>query len=314
MEPIQKMNIMREGKSGIIFNIQKFSLHDGPGIRTTVFMKGCPLHCRWCSNAESISPKPEPGIIRNLCNSCGKCIEACPEEVISFTTDKVIHIDRDNCTACGKCVDVCYPGALTIYGRWVTLDDVFKEVCRDKSFYESSGGGVTVSGGEPLRQAEFVAALFKKCREADIRTCLDTTGHSASEKLQKVLAVTDYVLFDIKHMDREIHRRLTGQPNDLILKNAQVVAASGAEMLCRIPLIADVNDTKANIRETARFVKSLGDGIAVELLPYHRLGVGKYQTLDRQYPGEPFATPATEQVESVKEQFKQLGVPCSIGG
>ena len=308
------MNIMQEGKSGIIFNIQKFSLHDGPGIRTTVFMKGCPLHCRWCSNAESISPKPELGIIRSLCNHCGKCIEACPEKIISFTTDNVIHIDRDGCTACGECVDVCYPGALTIYGRRVTPEDVVTEVCRDKSFYESSGGGVTVSGGEPLRQAEFVAALFEKCREAGIRTCLDTTGHTASEKLENVLDVTDYVLFDIKHMDRAIHRRFTGQPNDLILENAQLVAASGAVMLCRIPLIAEVNDTVANITATARFIKSLGEGIAVELLPYHRLGAGKYQTLDKQYPGESFATPAPEQVESVKQEFEQFDVPCSIGG
>lgn len=305
---------MQNGKFGIIFNIQKFSLHDGPGIRTTVFMKGCPLHCDWCSNAESMSPKPELGIIRSLCNHCGKCIEACPEKVIRYTADKVIHIDRNNCTACGKCVDVCYPGALTIYGRRVTLDDVFKEVCRDKSFYESGGGGVTVSGGEPLRQAEFVAALFEKCREVDISTCLDTTGHTASEKLEKVLAVTDYVLFDIKHMDRAIHRRFTGQPNDLILENAQVVAASGAEMLCRIPLITGVNDTVANITATARFIKSLGEDIAVELLPYHRLGAGKYQMLDKRYPGESFATPAPEQVESVKEKFEQLNVQCSIGG
>ena len=301
---------MQEGKSGIIFNIQKFSVHDGPGIRTTVFMKGCPLHCRWCSNAESISPKQELGIIRSLCNRCGKCIEACPEKVISYTADNIIHIDRDGCTACGECMDVCYPGALTIYGRRVTIDDIVKEVCRDKSFYESSGGGVTVSGGEPLRQADFVAALFEKCREADISTCLDTSGHTASEKLEDILCVTDYVLFDIKHMDPAIHRQFTGQPNNLILQNAKVVAKSGVEMLCRIPLITGVNDTMSNIAETARFVKSLGEGIAVELLPYHRLGAGKYQTLDKQYPGETFATPLPEQVKSVKQKFEQFNVPC----
>lgn len=289
-------------------------MHDGPGIRTTVFMKGCSLYCLWCANAESISPKLELGIIRKLCNRCGKCIEACPGKVISCNTDNVIKIDRDGCTACGECVNVCYPGALTIYGRQAAIDDIFKEICRDESFFESSGGGVTVSGGEPLRQADFVAALFEKCREADIHTCLDTSGYAPSEKLKEVLCVTDYVLFDIKHMDPVIHRRLTGQPNELILKNAKIVATSGVELLCRIPLIAGINDTMSNITETAQFIKSLGTDIAVELLPYHRLGAGKYQTLDKQYPGRSFATPLPEQVKLVKQKFEQFNVPCIVGG
>ena len=301
---------MQEGKSGIIFNIQKFSVHDGPGIRTTVFMKGCPLGCFWCANAESIRPNSELGIIRNLCNHCGKCIEACPEKVISCNTDNVIKIDRFGCIACGECVNVCYPGALTIYGRQVTIDDIVKEICRDESFFENSGGGVTVSGGEPLRQADFVAALFEKCREADIHTCLDTGGHTASEKLEKVLDFADYVLFDIKHMDPAIHRRFTGHSNALILENARIVATSGVEMLCRVPLIAGVNDTISNITETAQFIKSLGVDITVELLPYHRLGAGKYQTLDKHYPGKSFATPLPEQVKSIKQKFEQFNVPC----
>jgi len=307
-------NIVEQGeKTGIIFNIQKFSVHDGPGIRTTVFMKGCPLHCYWCSNAESINPKPELGVIRERCNNCGKCLKACPEEAISFD-DNVIRFNRDRCTACGECVAVCFPGALTIYGRQVTVGDVFKEVSRDKSFYEGSSGGVTVSGGEPLRQADFVIALFEECREAGIHTCLDTSGYAASDVLKQVLRVTDYVLFDIKHMNLETHRRVTGQPNTLILKNGRMVAPSGAEMLCRIPLIAGVNDTVPNITETARFVKSLGDGIQVELLPYHRLGVAKYQTLDKHYPGEDYTTPLPEQVKAVKQIFEQLNVKCNIGG
>ena len=306
--------IMQEERSGIIFNIQKFSVHDGPGIRTTVFMKGCPLHCLWCANAESIRPKPELGIIRDLCNRCGKCIDACPEKVIRCNTDTVLQIDRDGCTACGECVNVCYPGALTIYGRQANIDDVVKEVCRDKSFFESSGGGVTVSGGEPLHQADFVAALFEKCREADIHTCLDTSGHTDSEKLEKVLDFADYVLFDIKHMDPAIHRRFTGQPNALILENAKIVATSGVEILFRIPLIAGVNDTISNITETARFIKSLGAGIAVELLPYHGLGAGKYKTLDKPYPGKSFTAPVPEQVQSVKQKFEQFNVPCIAGG
>ena len=173
---------------------------------------------------------------------------------------------------------------------------------------------MTVSGGEPLRQADFVAAIFEKCRAADIHTCLDTSGCAASEKLKAVLCVTDYLLFDIKHMNPEIHRRFTGQPNELILENAKIIATSGVEMLCRVPLIAGVNDTMSNITATAQFVKSLGAGIVVELLPYHRLGAGKYQTLDKQYIGKSFAAPVPEQVKSVMQKFEQFNVPCIAGG
>ncbi|MBA7639467.1 4-hydroxyphenylacetate decarboxylase activating enzyme [subsurface metagenome] len=302
------------GKTGIIFNIQKFSVHDGPGIRTTVFMKGCSLQCRWCSNAESMSPEPELGVIRERCNNCGKCLKVCPEEAIRFDDDGVIQFNRDKCSACGECVAVCSPGALTIYGKQVTVEDVFKEVIRDKSFYESSGGGITVSGGEPLRQADFVAALLQRCRQAGISTCLDTCGYATPDKLKKVLAFTDYVLYDIKHMDADRHRQFTGLPNDLILNNAKVVVASGIPMLCRIPLIKSVNDTRRNITETAQFLKMLGNGIAVEILPYHRLGIGKYQTLDKPYPGEAFTPPSPEEIESARRIFEEYGVPCTAGG
>ncbi|MFC1908790.1 glycyl-radical enzyme activating protein [Chloroflexota bacterium] len=305
---------MEQGeKAGVIFNIQKFSVNDGPGIRTTVFLKGCPLQCRWCSNAESINPAAELGIIRSLCDNCTKCAEVCPEGAISFDADNVIQINRGKCTTCGECVAVCTPGALTIYGREVTTGDVFKEVYRDRSFYESSGGGITVSGGEPLRQADFVTALFQQCRQEGIHTCLDTSGHADSKELIKVLEFTDYVLYDIKYMDTDCHRQFTGVPNDLILSNARVIAKSGIEMLCRIPLVAGVNDTVRNITETAQFVKMLGNGVAIELLPYHRLGVGKYQTLDKPYPGEVFTTPSSEQVESVRRIFAEKGVPCTSG-
>jgi pyruvate formate lyase activating enzyme len=306
---------MEHGENtGIIFNIQKFSVNDGPGIRTTIFMKGCPLQCRWCSNAESINSKPELGVIRAICNNCGKCLEACPEEVISFDGENIIQFNRDRCTACGECVAVCFPGALTIYGKQVTVDDVFKEANRDKSFYEGSSGGITVSGGEPLRQAAFVAALFQRCHETGISTCLDTCGYTATDKLKEVLAFTDYVLYDIKHMDSDYHRQFTGAANCLILSNAKVVSASKTTMLCRIPLIKDVNDTVHNIEETAQFVKMLGNDTAVELLPYHRLGIGKYQTLDKPYPGEAFTTPSSEKIESCKRIFEEYGVPCTIGG
>ncbi|MFC1954537.1 glycyl-radical enzyme activating protein [Chloroflexota bacterium] len=298
---------------GTIFNIQKFSVHDGPGIRTTVFMKGCPLQCRWCSNAESMNPEPELGFIRSSCNNCGNCIEVCFEKAISFDSNGFVQFERNLCTACGECVSVCSPGALVIYGRQVTVDDVFKEICKDKIFYEGSSGGVTVSGGEPLRQADFVAALFQKCHQAGIKTCLDTSGYSGHDKLREVLAFTNYVLYDIKHMDSDSHKHFTGVPNDRILSNAAVVAESGINILFRIPLIKNVNDTENNIRETARFIKTLSKHIAVELLPYHRLGIGKYQTLGRVYLQEAITAPSPEKIEAVICAFEEQGIKCTAG-
>lgn len=303
----------RSDKAGIIFNIQKFSVHDGPGIRTTVFMKGCPLHCHWCANAESMNPKPELGIIRSRCNNCGKCVQVCTEEAISFDGSNIIHFNRNLCSACGQCLAVCYPGALTIYGKQVTVDGIFEEVSKDRMFYAGSSGGVTVSGGEPLLQAEFIAALFQRCRSAGIDTCLDTCGYAATDALKKVLAFTDHVLYDIKHMNADAHRQFTGVTNDLILRNAQVAAESGIPIIFRIPLIKGVNDTTWNIVRTARFLKTLGDGMAVELLPYHRLGIGKYQTLDKPYPGEAFLAPSGGEIAALKEIFAEYSIPCTVG-
>ncbi|MFC1871952.1 glycyl-radical enzyme activating protein [Chloroflexota bacterium] len=297
---------------GTIFNIQRFSVHDGPGIRTTVFMKGCPLQCRWCANAESINPQPELGIIRGRCNSCGHCITACPEQAISIGGNTIIEFQRHKCTACGNCVAVCSEEALSIYGKKISLDEVFKEVMRDRMFYDG-GGGITVSGGEPLMQADFVAALFQQCREAGVNTCLDSCGYGATKNLAKILPFTDSVLYDIKHMNTDTHRRFTGVPNDPIINNARLVAESGTSMLCRVPLIKGVNDTEQNMTETARFVKELRDDISVELLPYHRLGVAKYQTLDRPYLGEDFTTPPPEAIDSIKHIFAKYGVTCTAG-
>ncbi|MFC2021411.1 glycyl-radical enzyme activating protein [Chloroflexota bacterium] len=296
---------------GTIFNIQKFSVHDGPGIRTTVFMKGCPLRCQWCANSESLNPQPESGIIRDNCNNCGRCIDVCPVEAISISKVNIIHFDRTICDACGDCAAICPTDAITIYGKQVTVDEVFSEINRDKAFYDGSGGGVTVSGGEPLRQAEFTGILFQKCREHGISTCLDTSGYADTTDLKKVLDFTDYVLFDIKHMDNEQHCRYTRMSNDLILANARIIAERGVEVLFRIPLVENVNDSIQNITATARFIKSLGNGSAVELLPYHRLGAGKYRTLDLDYPGKEFTAPSAEKIESVKHIFEGYEIPCS---
>jgi pyruvate formate lyase activating enzyme len=298
--------------TGIIFNIQKFSVHDGPGIRTTVFMKGCPLNCRWCSNAESVNPMPEPGIIIERCTGCGDCVGTCPENALAISNGKVI-IDRSVCNACGVCIPSCPEEAITIYGRMVTVDEVLKEVLKDRSFYTGSSGGVTVSGGEPLRQPEFVKVLFRKCKEEGIDTCLDTCGYASSEALRDVLQYTDNVLFDLKHMDTDRHREFTGVDNEPIKANAGIVSESKANVLFRIPLIDGVNSEKENIRKTAEFIESLGEGNKVELLPYHRLGIGKYKMLGREYPGKDFEMPDEETIEELKEIFEHYGIQCSVG-
>lgn len=299
--------------SGTIFNIQKFSVHDGPGIRTTVFMKGCPLRCRWCSNAESINPTPEPGIIVERCTGCGECVDTCPENTIAINDGKV-SIDRSICTACKQCIPSCPEEAITIYGETVTVNEVLKEVLKDRSFYSGSGGGVTVSGGEPLKQPEFVLELFRNCKEEGISTCLDTCGYAPEEVLREVLQYTDNVLFDLKHMNVDRHKEFTGVDNERIKKNAEIVSVSEAEVLFRIPLIGGVNSDEDNIRETAEFIKSLGEDNRIELLPYHRLGIGKYKMLGRDYSGQDFETPDEEMIEKLKDIFIHHGTHCDVGG
>lgn len=301
-------------RSGLVFNIQYFNVHDGPGIRTVVFFKGCPLHCHWCSNPESISRRPELGLRRALCNKCGKCLEACPEQALFFDDEGVLKVDRQRCQACGTCVSQCYQEALTIYGKEMTAEEVFEEVDRDKLFYEGSGGGITASGGEPLQQPHFLAATFRLCREAGIHTCLETSGYASARVWDQVLPVTDYVLFDLKHMDSRLHRDLTGKPNRSILDNARRAAGSGVPVMFRMPLVPGLNDTLENIKATADFVKSLeGDNVhGIELMPYHRMGVGKYESLDRECTAKAIKPPEPADVERARQRFEDFGLRCIV--
>ena len=255
---------------------------------------------------------PEPGIIVERCSGCDDCAETCPENALEINSGKVM-IDRDVCSACGKCVTSCPEDAITIYGRIVTVDEVLKEVLKDRAFYSGSNGGVTVSGGEPLRQPEFVKELFKKCKEQGIGSCLDTCGYASGEVLRNILQYTDIVLFDLKLMDTGKHQEFTGVSNERIKENAEIVYKSEAEILFRIPLISGVNSYKVNIRRTAEFIKSLGEGNKVELLPYHRLGIGKYKILGREYPGKDLKTPEEETIEALKEIFIHYGIQCDVG-
>ncbi|MEJ2111528.1 MAG: glycyl-radical enzyme activating protein [Acidobacteriota bacterium] len=299
-------------KRAVVTNIQGFSIHDGPGIRTVVFFKGCPLTCRWCANPECLSTDPQIGFLKTLCTECGTCFDICPEDAIR-KENGVHRIDYSRCTACGDCLDKCSYGALVRYGESKTVADVWDAVRRDKLFYDSSGGGVTVSGGEPLLRADFVRDLFALCRKERIDTCIETCGMAGREALIEVIPVTDHFLFDLKHMDPDIHRKYTGQSNAQVLENARYLLESDIDVVFRQPLIPGINDSIENIEATSMFLTSLGrTDIRLELMPYHRMGWSKYGALDMKYPMEETAAAVDEMVESVKRAYLERGIQCTV--
>lgn len=299
-------------QSAIIANIQGFSIHDGPGIRTVVFFKGCTLSCQWCANPECLSGKPQMGFIENLCADCGKCLVVCTNNAIRRTEGKH-RIDYARCRACGNCRDQCYYGALVRYGESMTLAEVWDAVRRDKMFYDESGGGVTVSGGEPLLQPAFVRELFELFRQEGIDTCVETCGCVDPEALLDVFPVTDHFLFDLKHMDSNVHKRYTGRPNSKILKNAALVLEHGADVVFRQPLIPGINDSIENIEATARFLAGLHkNAVRLQIMPFHRMGESKYRALNMVYNMQGLGAADDEQAEAVRKAYVQRGIDCSI--
>ncbi len=269
--------------TGLVFNIQKFSTEDGPGIRTTVFMKGCPLRCPWCSNPEGMARIPELLPSKRKCISCKRCEEACPTGAISFQND-MRELDWALCSACLACTEDCPSGALEASGEYKTVDETFGIVERDRDFYETSGGGVTVSGGEALLQWAFVRDLLEKCQEAGFHTALDTTGYCAWENMEQVLRHTDLVLFDVKHTDSDRHKEKTGVPNEQILRNLQR-AVRMTKVWMRVPVLPGFNDSEPNMRATAELAARVGVE-KVCLLPYHDWASEKYYRLGRCYEGD----------------------------
>ena len=296
--------------TGTVFNTQKFSIHDGTGIRTLIFMKGCPLRCIWCSNPESQRTGPEVMFVRSKCTGCGKCAALCREAAMD---DVTFDIDRSRCVKCGLCTSKCYAGAKKMTGRQVTVREMMELIEKDRIFYTNSGGGVTVGGGEPAMQHGFVEELLKACRESHIHTAIETCGYGRWQDICGMFDNADQIFFDLKAIDPELHRRLTGVSNELILHNAEQAAVRGKDVIFRIPLIPGCNDSLTNIEETGIFVGGLsgnGSNVSIEILPYHDLGRDKYRWLDMDYSLEDTGKPDATQVEELKTILKNRG--CSV--
>jgi pyruvate formate lyase activating enzyme len=299
---------------GIIFNIQHYSIHDGPGIRTTVFIKGCPLRCFWCQNPESQTLKPQVFFNSEKCAGCGKCVEACPEGAIEII-DGHSRTNRKLCKVCGNCAEVCPNEARNLMGRYVTAGEVFKEVYEDTIFYQRSGGGVTLSGGEPLAQPEFALSVLKLCKYASLHTAIDTCGYAKWSILSRVLDYVDLVLYDFKHMNPIRHKKHTGVSNKLILENARrIYHERSIPMLARVPIIPGYNDSVKNIEATAKFIANeLGTSVKLHLLPYHRLGETKYERLE-QNNSVSIEPPSEKHVLELEHIFKSFGLTTYVGG
>lgn len=301
---------------GKILRIERGAIHDGPGIRTVVFLKGCPLKCLWCSTPESQSAGLELALFKDRCIQCKQCLPVCPEGAIGFTDKEIIQTDRSRCKACGTCVQVCPAGARKLWGQVITVSDLMAEICRDIIFYENSGGGVTLSGGEPLMQLEFVRALLADCRKFNIHTAMETSAYASWEDLSVVMDCLDLIYVDVKHMLDGEHKRLTGKGNRGILNNIQRMSEEGgkAELIIRVPVIPGYNDADENISLTAEFAAGLPQILRIELLPYHQYGLHAYSALSRKYPLVHLSVPEPQQMAILKKKIQSFGITVQIGG
>lgn len=308
--------------TGIVFNIQRYTIHDGPGMRTELFLKGCPLRCPWCSNPESQRLSPEVGVYRSKCigrRHCGACTDACPQpQILQFSAGKAASINRTLCTNCLACSKECPADALKQWGIHMTIAECMDIIRRDRGYYERSGGGVTLSGGDPLVQSAFTATLLEACRKEGIHTCCESTFHASWAQIETILPHTDLLISDLKLMDPVRHQQYTGVDNLLILDNLQHLAAIHRDLILRIPVIPGVNDDAQNIKDSADFILNRMDGHVrtLQLLSYMRLGEEKYKSLGISYPMQGMRMRRTtfqKQVEQIAAYFNERGIRCLVG-
>ena len=300
-----------------IFNIQKFSTHDGDGVRTTIFFKGCPLRCMWCHNPESQHYYKELIFHHHKCTACGRCVAKCKQGANSIVDGKIVF-DRSKCTACGVCTDWCITEARELAGKEYTVDALVKEAMKDKIFYEQSGGGVTLSGGEVMasQHMDYVEEVCRKLHENGVSVFIDTSGYTDYENLKRILPYVDVFLYDIKVMDPEGHKKYIGVYNSLILENLKKLSDEGAGLYIRLPIIQQVNATDEHIESVIHFLKENNiHARQVNLLPYHDIGKGKYASLDMEYHDDEMSVPVSELMEHFKSMFEEQGFnKVNIGG
>jgi pyruvate formate lyase activating enzyme len=302
--------------TGTILKIERFAIHDGPGIRTVVFLKGCPLRCKWCSTPESQDASVEIGYFLDECTRCARCAEVCPPKAISVSDDGNILTEKQVCNSCGQCVETCFAGARTRIGKRISVREVMCELEKDLVFYHNSDGGITLSGGEPTMQPEFCLGILKACREIGIHTAIETSGYADWDTLDPILRYSDLVYVDIKHMSSAEHEKLTEKRNELILENIQKIAAAHVNipLIIRIPVVPGHNDSRENVVNTAEFSCRLNRVERVELLPYHRFGISMYSVVMREYSLMNVEAPHEAHLRELQDLIRSYGIDVQIGG
>ncbi len=296
---------------GIVFDIKRYSIHDGPGLRTTVFLKGCPLRCAWCHNPESQKLEPQIVYYKEKCIGCLTCRDVCRFNAVDVS-ENGISINK-NCTMCGECAENCPTNALDIIGREYEAQELADEILKDELFF-NAGGGITISGGEPFVQKEFLFELLDIIKQRRIHIALDTTGYTDEELILKAAEYTDLFLYDLKHMDSLKHKQYTGVSNEKILNNLKSISAYGAKIAIRIPIVPSINDSYENMKQTAEFISQLKGIISVDLLPYHDMMADKYKRLKMPFLMGSIKKPEDEKMEELKKMFEDYGFLVNIGG
>ena len=297
--------------NGMVFDIQRFSTHDGPGIRTTVFLKGCTMRCLWCHNPESIQPEPELQVFPGKCIGCSKCIQVCPAGAHQIQGGQK-GFDRAKCIRCGKCAESCCADALVLTGRSMSADEVMEVIEKDRAFYGKSGGGVTFSGGEPVLQIGFLAGLLKECKRRGLHTVVETSGNVPWTSLLEIVPCTDLFLYDLKAMDETVHRHATGAGNKRILENLCKLSAQGAFVHVRVPVIPGVNNTYENMEAMSDFILGIHGVEQVEFIPFHRMASAKYESLDLEYSARDIVPPEKSELAAWAEFFTCRGIKASV--